>query len=123
MRRSILLAPLLVSCAQPLAPTDGSLSRQLAGRVAGPPQTCVVTVSSGALTAVDASTLAYHSESTIFLNHPDAPCPAIAPLSTLIVDAAPGRYCRGDRVRGVEFGGGIPGPVCILGDWIAYRKP
>jgi len=124
MRRSILLlAPMLVSCAQSVAPSDTLIRRELASRVAGTPQTCVPTVSSGTLTAIDSSTLAYHSGSTIYLNHPAAPCPAIAPLSTLIVDAAPGHYCRGDRVRGVEFGGGIPGPVCVLGDWVAYRKP
>jgi hypothetical protein len=124
MRRSILfVTPMLLSCAQSIAPTDTLISRDLKGRVAGPPQTCVPTISSGALTAIDASTLAYHSGNIIYLNHPDAPCPAIAPLSTLIVDAAPGHYCRGDRVRGVEYGGGIPGPVCVLGDWVAYRRP
>lgn len=119
----LLLAPTLASCAQSVAPADNLISRELAGRVAGTAQTCVPTVSSGTLTAIDSNTLAYHSGSIIYLNHPNGPCPAIAPLSTLIVDAAPGHYCRGDRVRGVEYGGGIPGPVCILGDWVAYRRP
>lgn len=119
----LLLAPMLLSCAPSVPPAGTLISRDLAGRIVGAPQTCVPTVSSGTLTAIDASTLAYHSGNIIYLNHPEAPCPAIVPLSTLIVDAAPGHYCRGDRVRGIEYGGGIPGPVCILGDWIAYRRP
>ena len=117
----LLLAPLLTSCMQSSAPSDAALSRQLAGRVAGPPQTCVPTVSNGNLTAMDATTLVYQSGTKLYVNYPSAPCPALAPLSTLIVDAQPGHYCRGDRVRGIEYGGGIPGPVCLLGDWVPYR--
>lgn len=45
--------------------------------------------------------------------HPSAPCSAIAPLNTLIVDGQSGMSCRGDRdrdrVRGLELGAGIAG--------------
>jgi len=119
----LLFASALASCVQPPAPSESALSRELVGRTAGAPQSCITTVSSGVLNAVDSTTLAYHSGTTIYLNHPDGPCSALAPLNTLIIDAQAGHYCRGDRVRGIEYGGGIPGPVCILGDWIAYRKP
>jgi hypothetical protein len=122
MRPAILvLAPVLTSCIQSNATADAALSRQLADRVPGAAQTCISTVSNGNLTAIDTSTLVYQSGTTLFVNHPSAPCSAIAPLSTLIVDAQGGHYCRGDRVRGVEYGSGIPGPVCLLGDWVPYR--
>jgi hypothetical protein len=112
-----------LSCAQSNAPADAALSQELAVRAAGAPQTCIPTVPNGSLHATDSSTLVYRSENTIYINHPAAPCSALAPFNTLIVEAESGHYCRGDRVRGLELGATIPGPVCILGDWIAYRKP
>jgi hypothetical protein len=105
------------------APVDAALSRELAVRAAGAPQACIPTVSNGYLQAIDSSTLVYRSGTTIYINHPSEPCSAIAPFNTLIVDAQSGHYCRGDRARGLEPGAIIAGPICILGDWVAYRKP
>jgi hypothetical protein len=104
------------------APIDAPISYQLAGRAAGAPQACIPTVSNGSLTAIDSSTLVYRSGTTIYVNRPSASCSAIAPFNTLVVDAQAGHYCRGDRVRGIEPGAIIAGPVCILGDWVPYRK-
>jgi hypothetical protein len=117
----VLLTPALMSCTQSNAPADAALSRELAVRAAGAPQACIPTVSNGSLHAIDSSALVYRSGTTIYVNHPSAPCSALAPFNTLIVDAQSGHYCRGDRVRGIELGGGIPGPICILGDWVPYR--
>ena len=119
----VLLTPMLVSCMQSNAPAGADLNRELTVRAAGPPQTCIPTVSNGSLHAIDSSTLVYRSGTTIYINHPAAPCPAIGPFSPLIVEAQSGHYCRGDRARGFELGATIAGPVCILGNWIAYRKP
>jgi len=120
---SLLLALPVASCAQPDAPVRTPISEQLEGRVAGPPQTCIPSLSSGTLSAVDTGTVAYRSGAVIYVNHLTSPCPNIAPLNTLVVDALQGRYCRGDRVRAIEPGATIAGPVCILGDWVPYRKP
>lgn len=119
----LLVAPAIMNCSAPMLPTEAPLGRELAGRTASAPQTCVPTVSNSNLIASDASTLVYRSGSTIYVNHPSEPCSAIAPFNTLIADGQAGHYCRGDRIRGIEPAAGIPGPVCILGDWIAYRKP
>lgn len=120
---TLLVAPALISCNASILPTEAPLGRELAGRTASAPQTCVPAFSNGNLSASDANTLVYHYGSTIYVNHPNEYCSAIRPFNTLIVDAQAGHYCRGDRVRGMEPGSAIPGPVCILGDWIAYRKP
>lgn len=119
----LLVAPALAGCMHSNAPADAAFSRELAARAAGAPQTCIPTVPNGSLHAIDSSTLTYRSGSTIYINHPAAPCSALAPFNTLIVEAQSGHYCRGDRVRGLELGATIAGPVCILGDWVAYRKP
>lgn len=120
---SLLLAAFVMSCAQPGAPARAPISEELAGRVAGAAQTCIPSLSSGSISAVDTGTVAYRSGAVIYLNHLASPCPTIAPLNTLVVDAQQGRYCRGDRVRALEPGATIAGPVCILGDWVPYRKP
>jgi hypothetical protein len=110
-------------CAPTAAPGTNGLVRELAGYTAGPPQTCVATFPNQNLRVIDNRTLAYGYGRTMYVNHLPGPCPALEPLNTLIVDAQGGQYCRGDRVRGLEPGGIIPGPTCNLGNWIPYRKP
>ena len=120
---SLLVALIVASCVQPSPPTRVSPDQELIGRVAGAPRSCITNLSDSNLTAIDSSAFVYRSGDTIYVNHPSSPCPGIAPLNTLIVDAQQGHYCRGDRVRGLEPGAIIAGPVCILGDWVPYRKP
>ena len=117
-----LLAIVLTSCVRPNSPDDRSLARELAGYAAAAPQACVLTLPSHSLRVIDSSTIAYDSRGTIYVNHLDGPCPALSSFNTLIVDAQPGRYCRGDRARALEPGALIPGPVCILGDWVPYHR-
>jgi hypothetical protein len=50
-----------------------------------------------------------------------AECPGLQPLDTLIVEVHGGRYCRNDQFRAVETGASIPGPICLLGDFVPYR--
>ena len=119
----LLLAMVLTSCARTVPPDSAGLPGELAGYAAGAPQSCVPTSTSQSLRVIDSSTLAYGSGKTIYVNHLGGACPALSPLNTLIVDAQSGQYCRGDRVRGLEREGLIPGPVCILGTWVPYRMP
>jgi hypothetical protein len=122
----IALAALLAgtSCSRPATPTDSVLAQKLAGRVAGPPQTCVTRFGEQNLHALDEGTLVYGDGETIYVNQlPPGSCPGIKPLNTLIVDGSGNQICRGDRVRALEIGAIIPGAPCNLGDWIPYRKP
>jgi hypothetical protein len=124
MRKFLLLGlTVLVGCSRPVVPRGADLAQTLAGRVAGQPQSCVSTQSASNLRVIDAATLGYGSGSTIYVNRLGGACPGLRELSTIIVEVHGGRYCRGDRFRAVELTGGIPGPVCILGDWVPYRKP
>lgn len=99
------------------------LARQLAGRVAGEAQNCVSITQSGPLEIVDRQTLAYRVGSTIYVNRLRGECPGLRPLNTLIVETHGSQYCRGDRVRTLESGISIPGPICPLGDFVPYRLP
>ena len=119
------LALLLAGCA-PLAQPDPSgqaLARELAGRTAGEPESCLPAAMHRGLRVIDRRTLAYDAGRTLWINRLPADCPGIEPPSTLIVEVHAGRYCRGDLVRGLEGGSSIPGPTCILGEFVPYRRP
>ena len=126
MRALMLIAvtAIAASCSRPVAPPGADLAQTIAGRVAGPPQSCVSTNTSENLHYIDPQTVAYGYGSTIWINHLPGPCPGLEELSTIIVDAQDGtQYCRGNRIRGLEPGAIIAGPTCNLSDWVPYRRP
>ena len=123
MRRLVVLL-VLASCS-PVAPVPAGgdpFARELAGRVAGPAQTCVSTNHSQGLRAVDSQTVVYELGTTLWVNRLEQACPAISPHNTIIAESHGAQYCRGDRIRGQETGAIIPGPACTLRDWVPYRR-
>jgi hypothetical protein len=125
--RMLVLLLLLGACAAPEAagPTRESetLQRDLAGRTAGPPQSCIPALNSAqSLRIVDAHTIVYESGRALWVNPLDGDCPGMRPMDALIVDVHGSQYCRGDRFRPVSTGSTIPGPTCVLGDFTPYRK-
>ncbi len=124
------LLPLLLivaGCAAPAAdrPTrdQEALSRELAGRVAGEPRTCINPESSAALTVVDSRTVTYREGgNTVWVSRLRDECPGLRPLDTLVVEVEAGQYCRNTRFRAVSPGTSIPGPTCFLGDFVPYRR-
>lgn len=126
MRALMLIAAagLVAGCSQRPLPPGVATADVLAGRIAGPPQTCIPTYSAENIHALDRQTLAYGYGRTIYVNRLLGPCPAIENANTIIVQASTGNeYCRGDRVRGREPGALIAGPACNLQDWVPYRQP
>ena len=117
----IIVSAAVASCAPKESPQAG-LARELAGYTPDKPQACIGTFSNQNLRVIDGATLAYGNGRTIYVNRLLSACPALDPTNTLIVDAQGGQYCRGDRVRGLEPGGIIPGPSCNLQDWVPYRR-
>lgn len=99
-----------------------ALTKELEGRTAGAPQACVPIRQSQSMQIVDRQTLVYRDGDTVFVNRLGADCPGMRPLSTLIVEAHGSQYCRGDRVRAVEMQNAIPGPFCVLRDFVPYRR-
>jgi hypothetical protein len=127
--RSVILFPAaaltIASCTPPATPNDTTaFAREIAGRTAGPAQSCIPTTPSTNLRVIDGQTLAYDQGASVWVNRLPAPCPAIQPLNTVIVEPKLGsQYCRGDHIRGLEPGAIIAGPTCFLGDWVPYRRP
>jgi len=120
----IAAAATLASCSRAVSPPGADVAEALAGRLPGPPQSCVTTYPAENLHALDAQTIAYGTGRTIYINRLAEACPAISPFNAIIVEPLlPGQYCRADRIRGNEPGSIIPGPTCNLGEWIPYRRP
>jgi hypothetical protein len=96
----------------------------LAGRIAGPPQSCI---SLGAAvdgpTIVDGHTILYRSGSRIYRTGPQGTCPALRPFTTLIVEVYGGQLCRNDRFRVKEPSSIIPSGTCLFTDFTPYSKP
>ena len=113
MRALILIAALatIASCSQTVSRRKQTSRADDCRRVAGPPQTCVST-SVRREPALDRS-----ADGGLRLWTDDLgsticrPCPALSQHNTIIVDARPDQYCRGDRIRGLEPGAIIPGPI------------
>ena len=97
---------------------------QLAGRIAGKPQTCipVSTTSIGGPAIVDARTLLYRDGTRLYRTGPRGPCPALRPFATLIVDVYGSQICRGDRFRIREPNSIIPSGACLFADFVPYTK-
>jgi hypothetical protein len=116
---------LLAACAigERRSSGEDELARELAGRVAGEPRACISPTSDRALVPVGRQTLIYREGRRIWVNRLRSECPGVRPHSTLIVETFSGRFCRGDRVRGLEPGTTIPGPVCVLGEFVPYARP
>ena len=119
-----MVAATVASCSRPVSPPGADFAEVTAGRVAGPPQTCVSTNSAENLHVIDPQTVAYGYGRTIYINRLPGACPALSQFNTIIVEASTGgQYCRADRIRGREPGMVIPGPSCNLGDWVPYTRP
>ena len=126
--RRLLLSLALAGCAT-TGPSDwqareqAALDRELAGRTAGEPESCITAHTSLSLSATGTGKFIYREGRTIWINQPLHECRNVSRLDTLIIEMNGSRYCRGDRVRAVESGGSIPGPMCVLGEFVPYRRP
>ena len=97
------------------------LERDLAAREAGAPQACVTRLQATSLNAVDRRTIVYDTGRTLYVSRLAADCPSLRPDVTLVVESFGDRYCENDRVRALEQGSSIPGPICRLGEFTPYR--
>ena len=125
MRSSLLLIAVAAAGCAPHGSTPrfkDTFAQEVAGRAAGQAQRCISPFGNENLRVVNPQTVAYGNGPTIYVNRLRAPCPALEPHNTTIIESHGGQYCSGDHVRGLEPGAIIPGPVCFLGDWTPYRR-
>lgn len=122
MKPKMLLATaLLAGCTAPPPGVDQQGPPiELAGRTAGPPQTCVSLRQGESLRVSDNNqhVLIYGNGRTMFANYLGQ-C-RIDRNDLLVTLPSAGSYCRGDIVKTVDRSSGIPGSACILGNFVPY---
>ena len=122
--RIVLIAVFLGSCAapQPVTQRQGT-ARELVGRTAGAPKRCVQIEQSQALRISDEDRrmLLYGSGKTIWANNLYRQC-GFGFDDILITEPVGSYYCRGDLVRSIDRLSHIPGPACVLGDFVPYVR-
>jgi hypothetical protein len=125
MRIRMLLSIVAVtaaSCATPSAIPGPRQASELAGRVAGPAQHCVqiTPMDTIRLSQTDPQTLVYGSGKTVWAN--DLGSCRMRQGDILITEPLGSRHCRGDIVRSMDSVSRIPGPTCVLGDFVPYSR-
>jgi hypothetical protein len=112
----------LLGCAPAESPRPPGAIPELAGRTAGAPQTCVSIEPAASLRIVNDRTVLYGSGRTVWVNRLASDCPGLNSMDILAVDVTGSQYCRGDRVRRLDPVSRIPGPTCVLGDFVPYAR-
>jgi hypothetical protein len=120
--RLVIAVLLIGGCTNAVGTDPAPLGLELAAKRIGPAQSCVPVSASEDLAVMPDGTLGVRSGKTLWINDTGKACKNIRAMSTLIVERHGSEICRGDHVRSVELSGGIPGPVCILGDFVPYRE-
>ena len=118
----IALAATLAGCTAPPPVASNAPIAEIAGRVAGPAQRCVVTTQSEGLQAVNRNTLVYRNGSKIWVNQLQGGCGGFGRWDVLVTEPIGTQYCRGDLIRSFDPVSKIPGPSCRLGDFVPYTR-
>jgi len=124
MRVGILsFALLIASCAAPQPGAErGGPPIELAAAVPGAAQRCLTLspVSSLRVSENDPHTVLYGSGRTIFANHLGQ-C-RFGRNDVLVMEPTGSQLCGGDIVRSFDRDSHIPGPSCVLGDFVPYKR-
>lgn len=70
----------------------------------------------------DGNALLYGHGRTIWVNSFAERCAGLRAGDVLIVETTGSGYCRGDLVRTLDRVSRVPGPACILGDFVPYTR-
>lgn len=122
--RIVLLIGILGACA---APPPGSDRQgppvELAGRVAGAPRRCISLIPIEALrvSETDRHTLVYGHGKTIWANHLGPSC-GFDHDDILVTEPTGSQLCGGDIVRSIDRNSHIPGPSCVLNEFVPYTR-
>jgi hypothetical protein len=121
--RVIILAAALAGCAAPQPEGPPRQPRELAARTAGAPQRCVRIEQSEALRTSDDDrhTLLYGSGRTIWVNALGPSC-RFSSEDVLVTEPLGSSHCRGDIIRSFDRSSHIPGPSCVLGDFVPFIR-
>jgi hypothetical protein len=113
------------SAPQPLTEKQSALlAKNLAGRVAGKPVSCISSFPSTDFTRVSNSILLYgNSGSVVYQNTLPYGCGGtLRDDDILVFEPFGSKHCEGDTIKLVDRYSGIIGGVCRLGAFVPYKR-
>lgn len=124
--RIAMLMATLGACAAPPPGTDRQGPPvELTGRTAGAPKRCISLTQLEGLrvSETDRHTLVYGSSSgkTVWANNLGTSC-GFGWNDILVTEPIGSQLCGGDIVRSIDRNSHIPGPSCVLGDFVPYTR-
>ena len=102
---------------------QAQLAQELAGRVAGPPQSCVSSRDVRGNRSAGEGAIIFEgvTRSTIYVNRPRGGCPELGMNRALVTRSTTGRLCSGDITEVVDPTSGFYFGGCALGEFTPYR--
>ena len=99
--------------------------QMLAGKVAGPPVSCLPTFRQDDMVVIDDSTVAFRQGSSrTYVNHMQGGCSNLGGGYALVTRSFGGsQLCRGDIAQVVDLANSMTVGSCVFGDFIPYARP
>lgn len=128
----LLLAATLAGCStapQPVtrsARAEAQFQQLLAGKVAGPPVSCLSGHRSNDMVVIDDNTILFRDNSRrVYRNHPIGGCPRLGSGQFALVTRNIGGQglCRGDIAQVMDVRNGFSVGSCVIGDFVPYTRP
>lgn len=98
-----------------------ALDRELAGKVAGKPQSCISLTQRADMQVISDDVLLYKAGRTVYYNRVIGSCNGLNFGRTLVTNVFGGQLCRGDIARVADLQAGMLTGSCALGDFVPYR--
>jgi hypothetical protein len=99
------------------------LGKELEGKVAGKPQSCINLRDAYSTQQVGDKTILYKvNRKLVYRNDPQGGCTALGRDRALVTRLFSSQLCRGDIVTPTDFTTGFSGGSCALGDFVPYRS-
>jgi hypothetical protein len=124
MRFIALVTALAAAGCTALQPTQSpDQPQEIAGRSAGAPKRCVLIDSTHSLRVSDSDrhTLLYGDGGTLWANDLGPGC-GFNRNDVLVTEPLGSYHCRGELVRSFDRFSAIPGPSCVLGNFVPYSR-
>jgi hypothetical protein len=104
---------------------ERELAAALAGRVAGPPVSCLPHYRADNMQIIDDWTILFRDGRTVYVQNPRGGCPGIASHRNILVTRLFGttQLCSGDISQLVDPSSGIGGGACVFSQFVPYTKP
>jgi hypothetical protein len=126
MRKFLLTLGAVMAAAAPAhaagkADGESELARELEGRTAGKPVSCISLRNSGSSRVIDGTAIVYEQGGTLYVNRPRG-AESLDKWDLLVTKLHGSQLCRMDSVDLYDGSGRMLSGFVVLGDFVPYKK-